>query len=290
MQLTVNIIALASKYALISCGYVLIYRVSHVLNLAHGELMLLSAYLLFSIASAVSADPAIAIGGAVLLSFIVGLLVYFALMRWTTGKSVLAAILLTIALGVLLRGLMILVWTGQSRSPAEVLGIVNQPVQILPGTFISTLSLALVATNALIFFILLVLLQFTRWGLRMRAAGQDPALAARRGINLYLVYALAWGLSTFTAGTAGILIALDTGLDTTMITIGLRAFPAALVGGLDSLLGAAIGSLIVASAEVILIQKVNPLLSDVVPFAVLLVMLIIRPWGLFGTREQLDRV
>ena len=124
----------------------------------------------------------------------------------------------------------------------------------------------------------------------MRAAGQDPALAARRGINLYLVYALAWGLSTFAAGTAGILIALDTGLDTTMITIGLRAFPAALVGGLDSLLGAVIGSLIVASAEVILIQEVNPLLSDVVPFAVLLVMLIIRPWGLFGTREQLDRV
>jgi branched-chain amino acid transport system permease protein len=290
MQLAVNIVALASKYALISCGYVLIYRVSHVLNLAHGELMLLSAYLLFSIASAVSADPAIAIGGAVLLSFIVGLLVYFALMRWTTGKSVLAAILLTIALGVLLRGFMILVWTGQSRSPAQVLGIVNQPVQILPGTFISTLSLALVASNALIFIILFVLLRFTRWGLRMRAAGQDPALAARRGINLYLVYALAWGLSTFTAGTAGILIALDTGLDTTMITIGLRAFPAALVGGLDSLLGAAIGSLIVASAEVILIQKVNPLLSDVVPFAVLLVMLIIRPWGLFGTREQLDRV
>jgi branched-chain amino acid transport system permease protein len=290
MQLTVNIVALASKYALISCGYVLIYRVSHVLNLAHGELMLLSAYLLFSIASAVSADPAIAIGGAALLSFLVGLLVYFALMRWTTGKSVLAAILLTIALGILLRGLMILIWTGQSRSPAQVLGVANQSIQILPGVFISKLSLALVAINVLIFFALFVLLQFTRWGLRMRAAGQNPSLAAQRGIDLSLVYALAWGLATFTAGTAGILIALDTGLDTTMVTIGLRAFPAALVGGLDSLLGAVIGSLIVASAEVVLIQKVNPLLSDVVPFAVLLVMLIIRPWGLFGTREQLDRV
>ena len=204
--------------------------------------------------------------------------------------KVLAAILLTIALGILLRGLMILIWTGQSRSPAQVLGVANQPIQILPGAFISALSLALVAINALIFFALFVLLQFTRWGLRMRAAGQNPLLAAQRGIDLYLVYALAWGLATFTAGTAGILIALDTGLDTTMITIGLRAFPAALVGGLDSLLGAVIGSLIVASAEVVLIQNVNPLLSDVVPFAVLLVMLIIRPWGLFGTHEQLDRV
>ena len=198
--------------------------------------------------------------------------------------------LLTIALGILLRGLMILIWTAQSRNPAQVLGIVNRPIEILPGAFISTLSLALVVTNALVFAGLFALLQFTRWGLRMRAAGQNPSLAAQRGINLYVAYALAWGLATFTVGTAGILIALDTGLDTTMITIGLRAFPAALVGGLDSLLGALVGSIIVATAEVVLIQKVNPLLSDVVPFAVLLVMLVIRPWGLFGTREQLDRV
>ena len=75
-----------------------------------------------------------------------------------------------------------------------------------------------------------------------------------------------------------------------MVTIGLKAFPAALVGGLDSLFGAIIGSLIIAGAEVLMIQWVNPLLSDVVPFFVLIAMLAIRPWGLFGTREQLDRV
>jgi branched-chain amino acid transport system permease protein len=75
-----------------------------------------------------------------------------------------------------------------------------------------------------------------------------------------------------------------------MATIGLKAFPAALVGGLDSLLGAVIGSVIVAAAEMIAIQYVNPLLSDVVPFVVLLIVLAIRPWGLFGSREQLDRV
>ena len=75
-----------------------------------------------------------------------------------------------------------------------------------------------------------------------------------------------------------------------MVIIGLKAFPAALVGGLDSLLGALVGSLIIAGAEVLLIHYVDPLLSDVVPFVVLLAMLIVRPWGLFGTREELDRV
>ncbi len=75
-----------------------------------------------------------------------------------------------------------------------------------------------------------------------------------------------------------------------MAIIGLKAFPAALVGGLDSLAGALVGSLIIGAAEVLSIQYIDPLLSDVAPFAVLIVMLIVRPWGLFGTREELDRV
>ena len=86
------------------------------------------------------------------------------------------------------------------------------------------------------------------------------------------------------------LIALDSGLDSTMIVIGLKAFPAALVGGMDSLIGALVGALIVAGSEVLAIHFIDPLLSDVVPFAVLIAMLVVRPWGLFGTREELDRV
>ncbi len=86
------------------------------------------------------------------------------------------------------------------------------------------------------------------------------------------------------------LIALDSGLDSTMVMIGLKAFPAALVGGLDSLVGALLGALIIAAAEVGVIRFVDPLLADVVPFIVLIATLIVRPWGLFGTREELDRV
>ena len=98
------------------------------------------------------------------------------------------------------------------------------------------------------------------------------------------------GMVRMTGSLAGMLIALDSGLDQTMAIIGLKAFPAALVGGLDSLAGALAGSLIVAAAEVLLIHYVDPLLSEVVPFLVLIAMLIVRPWGLFGTREELDRV
>ncbi len=290
MQLIVNIVVLAAIYALIACGYVLIYRVSRVLNLAHGELMMLGAYLLLWTASLFADNPFTAITAALVLSALVGVLVYVLLMRKMTGEMVLAAVLMTVALGILLRGLVVLIWSAQQRYPAQALGLVNSAIALPGGARISRYSAVLVLVTLAVYGGLFVFLRFGRWGIRMRAAGQNPLLAAQRGINLHAAYALAWSLSTLTGAMAGMLIALDSGLTSTMVIIGLKAFPAALVGGLDSLAGALAGSLIVAGAEVLLIHYVDPLLSDVVPFLVLIAMLVVRPWGLFGTREELDRV
>jgi branched-chain amino acid transport system permease protein len=290
LQLLVNIIVLGSIYALIACGYVLIYRVSRVLNLAHGELMMLGAYMVLATASLFSGHPAMALGAAIGLSLAVGALVYIFLMRKMTGEMVLAAILTTVALGILIRGVVVLIWSAQQQYPAQALGVPNPSLVLWGDARISMWSAVLVATNTSAYAALFFFLRFGRWGMRMRAAGQNPLLAAQRGINLHGVYALAWSLSTLTGALAGILMALDSGLTSSMPIIGLKAFPAALVGGLDSLAGALIGAVIIASAEVLLIYYVDPLLSDVVPFLVLIAMLIVRPWGLFGTREELDRV
>jgi branched-chain amino acid transport system permease protein len=224
------------------------------------------------------------------LSILVGAMVYLFLMRKMTGEMALAAVLTTVALGVLLRGVTVLVWSAQQQYPAQPLGIVNTSIALPGGARISLCAALLVISTAIVYAALLAFLRFGRWGVRMRAAGQNPLLAAQRGINLHAIYALAWSLSTLTGAIAGMLIALDSGLGQTMAIIGLKAFPAALVGGLDSLAGALLGSLIVASAEVLLIHYVDPLLSEVVPFLVLIAMLVVRPWGLFGTREELDRV
>jgi branched-chain amino acid transport system permease protein len=290
MQLAANIVVLTSIYALISCGYVLIYRVSRVLNLAHGELMMVGAYLLLLTSTAFSPNPMVAIPIAGIMSLTMGMMVYLLLMRRMTGESVLAAILTTIALGILLRGLVVIFFTAAHQYPAVPLGLRPYSIEILPGARVSNLSLILVIATAVIYASLFAFLKLSRWGLRMRAAGQNPLLSAQRGINLHAIYALVWGIAVFTGSVAGMLIALDAGLDSTMVMIGLKAFPAALVGGLDSLLGALVGSLIIAAAEVLLIQYVDPLLADVVPFLILIVMLVVRPWGLFGTKEELDRV
>jgi branched-chain amino acid transport system permease protein len=290
VQLIVNIIVLAAIYALLACGYVLIYRVSRVMNMAHGELTMLGAYLLLTTASLFTGHPVTAIAAAVVLSLVVGVSVYLVLMRRMTGDMVLAAILTTIAIGILLRGLVVLIWSAAQQHPLQKLDFSNPSIVLPGGARISTCAALIVLMTVLVYGALFTFLRFGRWGVRMRAAGQNPLLAAQRGINLHAVYALAWGLSTLTGSIAGMLIALDSGLDQTMVVIGLKAFAPALVGGLDSLAGALIGALIVAGAEVLAIHYIDPLLSDVVPFLVLIAMLVVRPWGLFGTREELDRV
>jgi branched-chain amino acid transport system permease protein len=290
VQLIVNITVLAAIYALLACGYVLIYRVSRVMNMAHGELTMLGAYLLYTTASLLVGDPLTAIAVAVVMSLTVGALVYVLLMRKMTGEMVLAAILTTIAIGILLRGLIVLIWSAAQQHPLQALRFTNPSIELMSGARISTCAALIVIMTVVVYGGLFVFLRFGRWGVRMRAAGQNPLLAAQRGVNLHAIYALAWGLSTLTGSIAGMLIALDSGLDQTMVVIGLKAFAPALVGGLDSLVGALVGAVIVAGAEVLAIHYIDPLLSDVVPFLVLIVMLIVRPWGLFGTREELDRV
>jgi branched-chain amino acid transport system permease protein len=252
--------------------------------------MMLGAYLLLTTASAFSGNAFAAIAAAIVLSLLVGVLIYVFLMRKMAGEMVLAAVLTTVALGILLRGLMILIWSAQQQYPGQALALPN-PALVLPGGGrISLFAAAIVVAAVFSYGGLFLFLQFGRWGVRMRATGQNPLLAAQRGIDLHAVYALAWGLSTLTGSLAGLLIALDSGLTSSMAVIGLKAFPAALVGGLDSLLGALLGALIVGAAEVLSIQYIDPLLSDVVPFLVLIAALVVRPWGLLGTREELDRV
>jgi branched-chain amino acid transport system permease protein len=289
-QLAVNVVVLGATYALIAAGYVIVYRVSRVLNLAHGELMMLGAYLLVATAAGLPFGPVVSVLVAACLSIAVGLLVYLALMRWMTGQAVFAAILTTIAFGIFLRGLCVLVWTPHHQYPGKLLAVSNPPIRLAEEAVISSISLLIVLTTIAVYAGLFAFLRFGRWGIRMRACGQNPLLAAQSGINLHIVYAVAWAIATFTGGLAGILVSLENGVGTTMALIGLKAFPGALVGGLDSFAGAILGSLIVALAEVISIQLVNPLLSDVVPFIILVVMLAIRPWGFFGTREELHRV
>jgi branched-chain amino acid transport system permease protein len=290
LQSLVNVIVLASLYCLICFGYVLVYRTSRVLNLAHGELMTLGGYFLYTIILTVTTNPFTSFVLASLMSLALGFVIYFFLMRFMTGTSIVAAVLVTIALGILLRGLTTLAWTSQSLHPFQYLEMAKHSYQVFEGAEISTFGIIKIVSALLMYAGLVFCLRFTRWGIRMRSVGENPLLASFRGIKIHKYYALSWGIAVLSGGLAGMIQACDSGLEPEMFVIGLKAIPVVMVGGLDSLGGVILGALVVATAEILAINYISPQASEVAPFAILLGMLLVRPWGLFGTKEELDRV
>ena len=218
----------------------------------------------------------------------VGIAVYVALMWRMTGESVLAAVLATIALGILLRGAMILVFGTQTQYPLRDLGWSNASLP-LRRAHLGRRACARARDRAGVCGPLRVP---ALHALGHPHARRGPTSAARRAARHRPARHLRARL-----GTRHVHRRHGRHADRLRRRARRHAgdhrpegLPAALVGGLDSLVGALVGSLVVAAAEVLLIHHVDPLLSDVVPFAVLLAMLAVRPWGLFGTREELDRV
>jgi branched-chain amino acid transport system permease protein len=290
VQAIASIAVLASLYTLLAVGYVLVYRASRVLNLAQGDLMVVGGYALFAAATQLAAPPLAAVALAIGLSFATGLVVYALVMRRMAGHPVFAAVLVTVSIGILLRVAVVLAYTDQIRYPAQTLGLANRPVRLPGGAAVSTLDAWSVGLAALVMVGLFAFLRGSRMGIQMRAAGERPLLAAQRGINFQALFALSWALASLTGGLAGMLYASNVRLDPSVGIVGLKAFAVALVGGLDSVGGVAPAALLIAAVEVLTVRYGNPLLADVSPFICLLAMLLVRPWGIAGTREELERV
>lgn len=290
IQALATAVVLASFYALLAAGYVLIYRATRVLNLAQGDLMTLGGYLLFTVAVTIPGAPLAAIAVAAVLAAAAGFVIYALLMRPMAGHPVFAAVLVTMSLGILLRAAIVLVYTDQIRHPLVPLGLVNAPRPLPGGAVVSTFDLVMVAAALALFAVLALFFRLSPLGIQMRAAGEHALLAAQRGIDIHLVFALSWALAAFSGALAGILYASNVRLEPSLDVLGLKAFAVALVGGLDSLGGILPAALLVALVEVLCVRHVSPLLADVSPFLCLLAMLLVRPWGFLGTREELERV
>jgi branched-chain amino acid transport system permease protein len=290
MQVAANTLVLASTYVLLAVGYVVVYRASRILNLAHGELMMLGGYALFTLLSIAPGRPLLALAGTLVVSFLLGTLVYLAVMRPMAGHPIFSAVLVTISLGILFRGLAILGWTAEIRYPLALMGFATTSRRLPGGAVVSDVDLLSMLAAGGLLLGLWIFFARSRLGIQMRATAENPRLAAERGVNIHLVFAVSWGISTFAAGLVGILYSSQVRLDPEIGVIGLKAFPVALVGGLDSLAGVLPAGVAIALLEVLAIQYVSPLLSEVVPFLALLVMLCVRPWGIFGTAEEIERV
>jgi branched-chain amino acid transport system permease protein len=292
VELLISILALGSTYALLAGGIVIIYKASRVINFAHGELAIVGAYVFhaagfFSGATLTAPSLAAAIAISAIGSAVFGVLVYLALMRRLLGRPHFVAAMVTIGLAIILKAAIVVIF--KSRSLGIPLG--RQPLYVFAGGGrVAWIDLVSILACIAVFTILAAFFQCTRFGRQFRGTAENPLLAAQRQVNINLILTLAWSWAVFSATLAGVLFGSRSMLSPQSTIIGLSGLTAALVGGLDSLRGAVIGGLLVAAATYLTARLVNPTLADAVPFLILLVVMSWRPWGLFGTVEELDRV
>jgi branched-chain amino acid transport system permease protein len=290
MSLLLVIAIQASFYSLLGLGYVLIYRATRVLNLAHGDLMVFGAYAFYQGLVVSGGNLWIAAACGIVTAYVLGATVYQCVMRPLAGYPVAVGVLATIALGIFLRSIVTLIWSGQTRYPAEYIKGLTQPFALPGGLSLSGIDAVIVLAAVLALTTIPWALQKLPIGVEMRGVAENPLLAAQRGINIHFINAQSWAAAALIAALAGILYAFKVRLGPDTWYVGLAGFAPALIGGMDSLRGVLFGAIIVAAAEVLAARYIAPQFAMAAPFLAILIGLWIRPWGLFGSHEELERI
>ena len=286
LQLTVSGLSTGMIYALAAAGFVVIYKASDVINFAQGDLLLLGTYLVFFGVAQVGLPWSLGVLVTLLLAVGVALAVERLVLRPLVGEPIISMIMVTIGLSSVLRGVINAIWGPNPRAFDSFLpagDIALGPVALSTGRVLS-IPIALVVLAGLGLFF-----RHTRDGIAMRAIADDQQAALSMGISIPRVFGVAWGLAAVSAALGGIMLAGIVGVSPNVAAIGLRVFPVVILGGLDSIAGAVVGGAVIGLLEVYVGFYVGHGLNLVVPYVVLVLMLMIRPYGLFG-KEIIERV
>ncbi|MBN2333638.1 MAG: branched-chain amino acid ABC transporter permease [Deltaproteobacteria bacterium] len=283
-------IAVGGVYALIALGFVLIYKATSIINFATGEFMMIGAYIFYtcSVLLGLPAIPAflIVMAGSGLL----GLLVERTILRHMLGQPTISIVMVTIGLSSIMMGLAEMIWSSDFKSfpalfPRAPIIVGNLVIRSnLFWGFV--VAMGTVAVFALIF-------KYAKVGVAMRATAGDQLAAFSMGINVRSMFTLAWIFGAIAASIGGLIIGNIGGVQPNLGGIGLKIFPVVILGGLDSIGGAVLGGLIVGIVENLAGGYLDPLIGggvkNVAPFVVLVLILMVRPYGLFG-RKEIERL
>ncbi len=286
LQLTVSGLSTGMIYALAAAGFVVIYKASDVINFTQGDLLLLGTYLIFFAVGQIGLPWSLGVLVTVLLAVAVALAIERLVLRPLIGEPIISMIMVTIGLSSILRGLVNAIWGPAPRSFDSFLpegSVVVGPASLSTGRLLS-IPIALVVLAALGLFF-----RHARDGIAMRAIADDQQAALSMGIGIPRVLGVAWALAAASAAIGGIMLAGVVGVSPNVASIGLRVFPVVILGGLDSIKGAVVGGAIIGLLEAYTGGYVGHGLNLVVPYGVLILVLMVRPYGLFG-REIIERV
>ena len=286
LQLIISGIAQGCIYGLIALGFVLIYKATETVSFAQGDMMMVGAFGGLAAMTALGFPFWLAVPAAIAAMGLFGVLVERVVVRPILGQPAFSIVMLTIGVGYVLRGLITMipdVGTDTHTLPVPYAG----QVLSLGALVISAEQLVVIAATALLCGLLFAMFRYSKLGIAMQASSQNQLAAYYMGIPVKRLNGLVWGLAGAVAGVAGLLLAPITFVHVTMGFIGLKAFPAAVVGGFSSLPGAIVGGLIIGIVEALSGFYLPEGFKDIAPYIVVLLMLVLKPNGLFG--EQLRK-
>lgn len=290
LQLLVTGLVIGSIYALVALGFVLIYKATSILNFAQGELLMLGAYVCLALVVDYRIPFVAAFLITLVFSLLLGLLLERVILRPMIGEPIISVIMLTIGLSSVLKAIVQATWGTSTRvfpqifpqEPFNFGGIVVSQV------YIWSLGLALLLLIAFSLFF-----KYSRAGIAMRATADDQQAAQSMGISVKKVFAMSWAIAAIVSAIGGVLIGNINGINNSLSFIGLKVFPCVILGGLDSIIGAVIGGLIVGVLENLSGGYLDSFfgggVKEVAPFIVLVIILMIKPYGLFG-KIDIERV
>ncbi|MEV0387294.1 branched-chain amino acid ABC transporter permease [Nonomuraea sp. NPDC050643] len=276
-----------SVYALLALGFVIIYKATRVISFAQPALMLAGAVAVSYLASVTGFYLAVLLSALLIAG--VALAIERVAIRPMVGRPVFVVAIITLGIDVVVR----VVVNGFIGRDVRQVGDPWGFTQVSLGPLVvQSRWLAMLLATAVLVALLFAFFRYTRYGLAMRAAAFDQEIALAQGVSVGAVFALSWGLAGFLAAIAGMFVGTGQGIEQMTWVIALKALPAIIVGGLDSLGGAVAGGLIVGVVESLFQSyqgEFAPWLGQnfavVSPYVVMLIVLMVRPYGLFGTRE-----
>jgi len=290
LVLVTNGVLIGLMYSLIALGFVLVYKATDAINFAQGEFVMLAGFIIAGMIVLAGAPfwlgVAVAVAGMVAFGF--GL--ERVILRPLIGRPIIAVIMATIGLATVLRGAAPLFFGAETRAlslPISDEPWVLGPITLPPGQVVGAL-LSLGFLAAFTWFFLK-----SRMGVAMRAVADNQQVAMAMGINVERYFAIAWGMAGIVAALGGLAWGALLGVDVHLALVGLKVFPVVILGGLDSIIGAIVGGLIVGVVENLAAGYLDPLVGggtkDFAPYVLMILMLMIRPYGIFGKR-RIERV
>ena len=292
LQLVANGVVVGGIYALVALGFVLIYKSSRVINFAQGEFLMVGAYVSLALMTRARVPPLPAFVLTLGFSIVLALLVERLVLRPLIGEPVIAVIMVTLGLASVLRAVIQLCYGTDTRPFPELFSarpFVIGGIPVARGYLWGfCLSFALLGLFLLFF-------KFTTAGVAMRATAFDQVAALSMGVSVKRMFAMAWGIAAVVSAVGGIILgSIRGGIDMGLGGIGFKVIPVALLGGLDSVPGAIVGGRLIGVLENLSGGYLDPIfgggVKEVAPFVALVLILMIRPYGLFGTVEELERV